>query len=152
MANNINSQETVANIRTVQIDCTAFKVSLVQICHDWQQSLIHIVFTRLERDLHFMSTFIHDNTNKSESIDRESALTESACSFVRINVRPAVYADIPVYQDMIDQLREEVPRTEGKLPLIDEQVALLIRYEKELDMPVSVASLQFYSGLLILAR
>ena len=64
VANNINSQEAVVNIRTVQIDCTAFKVSLVQICHEWQQSLIHIVATRLERDLQFMSTFIHDNTHK----------------------------------------------------------------------------------------
>ena len=51
VANNINNQETIINIQMIQIDCTLFKVSLVQICHEWQQSLIQIVLNRLENDL-----------------------------------------------------------------------------------------------------
>lgn len=48
----------------IQIDCTSFKVSLVQICHDWQQSLINIVLNRLENGLRMISTLIKNNTEK----------------------------------------------------------------------------------------
>jgi hypothetical protein len=64
VANNINNQETIVNIRMIQIDCTPFKVSLVQICHEWQQSLIHIVLVRLEKDLQKILTLIKTNTEK----------------------------------------------------------------------------------------
>ena len=64
VANNINNQETIVNVRMIQIDCTPFKVSLVQICHEWQQSLIHIVLIRLEKDLQMILTFIKHNTEK----------------------------------------------------------------------------------------
>ena len=49
----------------IQIDCSLFKVSLVQICHQWQQSLIQIVFNRLENDLQMIRILIKDNTEKS---------------------------------------------------------------------------------------
>jgi hypothetical protein len=48
----------------IQIDCTSFKVSLVQICHEWQQSLIHIVLIRLEKDLQMILSLIKNNTEK----------------------------------------------------------------------------------------
>lgn len=49
----------------IQIDCTPFKVSLVQICHQWQQSLIEIVHQRLKTDLQMIRTVIRENTEKS---------------------------------------------------------------------------------------
>lgn len=64
VANNINNHETVVNINLVQIDCTSFKVSLIQICHEWQQSLMHIVSVRLEKDLQMISILIKTNTEK----------------------------------------------------------------------------------------
>lgn len=64
LANNINSQESLVNIRMIQIDCSAFKVSLVQICHQWQQSLIHIVLHRLEKGLDMVSKLIKKNIEK----------------------------------------------------------------------------------------
>lgn len=48
----------------IQIDCTLFKVSLVQICHEWQQSLIYIVLNRLENDLQMIIILIKNNTEK----------------------------------------------------------------------------------------
>jgi dynein heavy chain len=68
VANNINNQETIINIQMIQIDCSLFKVSLVQICHQWQQSLIQIVFNRLENDLQMIRILIKDNTEKSVCI------------------------------------------------------------------------------------
>jgi dynein heavy chain len=68
VANNINNQETIINIQMIQIDCSSFKVSLVQICHQWQQSLIQIVFNRLENDLQMIRILIKDNTEKSVCI------------------------------------------------------------------------------------
>ena len=64
VANNINNQETIINIQMIQIDCTSFKVSLVQICHQWQQSLIEIVLYRLKSDLQMIRTLIKENTEK----------------------------------------------------------------------------------------
>ncbi|CAF0762898.1 unnamed protein product [Adineta steineri] len=114
VANNINNQETIVNIRMIQIDCTSFKVSLVQICHEWQQSLIRIVLVRLEKDLQMISTLIANNTEK-------------------INILPKTYDEIPIYQQFIDELKVDIPRIEAKLPLIDEEMTLLIRYEIEIQ-------------------
>lgn len=52
------------NIRMVQIDSTPFKVTLVQICHEWQQSLIRIVLVRLEKDLRMISSLIKENMDR----------------------------------------------------------------------------------------
>jgi hypothetical protein len=49
----------------IQIDCSSFKISLIQICHQWQESLIEIVFNRLENDLQMIRILIKDNTEKS---------------------------------------------------------------------------------------
>ncbi|UJR33040.1 hypothetical protein I4U23_020499 [Adineta vaga] len=114
VANNINNQETIVNIRMIQIDCTLFKVSLIQICHQWQQSLIQIVLVRLEKDLQIILTLIKNNTEK-------------------INILPKTYAEIPIYQQFIDELKMDISRIETKLPLIDEEVTLLLRYEIEID-------------------
>lgn len=48
----------------IQIDCTSFKVSLVQICQEWQQSLMSLVSSRLEKDLNMISLLIKNNTEK----------------------------------------------------------------------------------------
>lgn len=64
LANNINNQESLVNIRIIQIDASALKVSLVQICHQWQQSLIHIVLRRLENDLEMITALIRENIEK----------------------------------------------------------------------------------------
>ncbi|CAF2418248.1 unnamed protein product [Rotaria sp. Silwood2] len=117
LANNINNQDTIVNIHMIQIDCTSFKVSLVQICHEWQQSLIRIVLIRLEKDLQMISTLIKNNTEK-------------------VNILPKTYAEIPIYQEFIDELKADVLRIEAKLPLINEEVALLLRYEIEIDPKV----------------
>ncbi|CAF4640561.1 unnamed protein product [Rotaria sp. Silwood1] len=114
LANNINNQESIVNIHMIQIDCISFKVSLVQICHEWQQSLIHIVLVRLEKDLQMISTLIKDNTEK-------------------VNILPKIYDEIPIYQEFIDELKSDVLRIEAKFPLINEEVALLLRYEIEID-------------------
>ncbi|CAF0769681.1 unnamed protein product [Adineta ricciae] len=114
VANNINNQETIVNVRMIQIDCASFKVSLVQICHHWQQSLIRIVLVRFENDLQNTLTLIKNNTE-------------------RIHIVPKTYAEIPVYQQFIDELKVNVPEIEKKLPLIHEQMMLLVRYEIEID-------------------
>ncbi|CAF4716798.1 unnamed protein product [Rotaria socialis] len=114
VANNINNQEAIVNLNMIQIDCSSFKVSLVQICHEWQQSLIQIVLVRLEKDLQMISTLIKDNTEK-------------------INILPKIYDEIPTYQQFIDELKTDVLKIESRLPLINEEVALLLRYEIEID-------------------
>ncbi|CAF1493626.1 unnamed protein product [Rotaria magnacalcarata] len=114
VANNINSQEAIVNLNMIQIDCSSFKVSLVQICHEWQQSLIQIVLVRLEKDLQMISTLIKGNTEK-------------------INILPKMYDEIPNYQQFIDELKTDALEIESKLPLINEEVALLFRYEIEIN-------------------
>ena len=52
----------------------------------------------------------------------------------RIHVLPKTYAEIPVYQQFIDELKADVLEIEKKLPLINEQMALLVRYEIEIDL------------------
>ena len=49
----------------IQIDCTLFKTSLVQICHEWQQNLIQIVLNRLEKDLQMIFILIKNLFSKS---------------------------------------------------------------------------------------
>ena len=53
--------------------------------------------------------------------------------FNRIHIVPKTYAEIPVYQQFIDELKANIPEIEKKLPLINEQMALLVRYEIEID-------------------
>jgi len=101
----------------IQIDCSLFKVSLVQICHQWQQSLISIVSNRFENDLESIQLLIKENTEK-------------------INVVPKTYDDIPIYQEFIEQLKNDIPRIEDKLPVINEQIGLLHRYEIDINPKV----------------
>ncbi len=55
---------------------------------------------------------------------------------IRINFLPKTYDEIPIYQQLIEELKEDIPRMEVKLPLINEEVALLLRYEIEIDPKV----------------
>lgn len=48
----------------IQIDCSLLKISLVQICYQWQQSLIYIVLNRVENDLEIIRLLIKNNTEK----------------------------------------------------------------------------------------
>ncbi|CAF4415683.1 unnamed protein product, partial [Adineta steineri] len=50
-----------------------------------------------------------------------------------INILPKTYDEIPIYQQFIDELKVDIPRIEAKLPLIDEEMTLLIRYEIEIQ-------------------
>jgi hypothetical protein len=56
--------------------------------------------------------------------------------FIRINILPKIYDEIPIYQQFIDELKEDIPRIEAKLPLINEEIALLFRYEIDIDPKV----------------
>ncbi len=55
----------------------------------------------------------------------------------RINILPKIYDEVLLYQEYIDELKADIPRIEAKLPLINEEVALLHRYEIEIDPKVS---------------
>jgi hypothetical protein len=55
-----------------------------------------------------------------------------------MNVLPNSYEDVTVYQQFIEELKADIPRIEAKLPLINEEVALLLRYEIEIDSKVSL--------------
>ncbi|CAF1052735.1 unnamed protein product [Didymodactylos carnosus] len=125
VANNINNQETIANILMYQIDCTPLKVALVKICQEWQQSLIYIVLGRLENDLNDIVSLIKQNTERAV-------------------ILPKTYDDIPIYQQFIDDLKANIPRIEAKIPLISEEVALLLRYEVEIEQGVSSPSIPRY--------
>jgi hypothetical protein len=56
----------------------------------------------------------------------------------RIHILPATYDDILVYQQTIDELRADLPRIQRKFPLIDEQMALLVRYEINIETNVCI--------------
>ena len=60
-------------------------------------------------------------------------------SIRRVNILPKTYDDIASYQQMIEQLKAELPRIEPKLPIINEEVALLLRYEMEIDADVGLS-------------
>lgn len=62
---------------------------------------------------------------------------------IRINILPKVYDEIPIYQQLIDQFKIDVLEVEAKLPLINEEVALLLRYEVEID-PKVIHKIIFY--------
>ncbi len=70
----------------------------------------------------------------------------------RINHLPKTYDDIPIYQELIDELKRDLPRIEMKLPIINEEIALLIRYEIEIDpkvcffLPIDLIDLFLYSN------
>ncbi len=55
---------------------------------------------------------------------------------IRINLLPKTYDEISIYQEFIDELKRDLPRIEMKLPIINEEIALLIRYEIEIDSKV----------------
>jgi len=55
---------------------------------------------------------------------------------IRINILPKTYDEIPIYQQFLDELKEDLPRIEEKLPIINEEIALLLRYETEIDSKV----------------
>lgn len=54
----------------------------------------------------------------------------------RIHIHPKTYEEIPIYQKFIDELETDMIRIEANLPLINEEVALLLRYEIEIDSQV----------------
>ncbi len=55
---------------------------------------------------------------------------------IRINILPKIYDEIPIYQQFINELKTDIPRIEAKLPIINEEIALLLRYEIEIDPEV----------------
>ena len=60
-----------------------------------------------------------------------------------LNILPKIYEEIPGYQEFLDRLKEDLPKIEGKLPIISEEIALLLRYETEIDP--QVCSIVFFS-------
>lgn len=54
----------------------------------------------------------------------------------RLGIHPKIYEEIPLYQELLEQLKSDLPRIEEKLPIINEEIALLLRYETEIDHQV----------------
>ena len=53
-----------------------------------------------------------------------------------MNILPKNFDEIPIYEEFIDEFKKDVLKIEVKLPLINEEVALLLRYEIEIDSKV----------------
>lgn len=64
MANDVEQEETVLNIRFVKLDCSPLKSSLVQHCSDWQSRLTHLLSHMASNRLKELHASLQDNAKR----------------------------------------------------------------------------------------
>ncbi|TSK77047.1 Dynein heavy chain 2, axonemal [Bagarius yarrelli] len=113
--NNVQREETVLNVQFVLLDCSPLMFSLVDHCTEWQdkltQLLIHMASNRL-KELH---SYLHDNAQRISQIPHSlDKLVESIA--------------------LLDTLQRDVSKTESQIRPIQEQFAILEKYEELSDL------------------
>ena len=64
VANNVQKEETVLNIKFVLLDCSHLKFSLVQHCNEWQNKCTTLLKEMAARRLLELHTYLEENSEK----------------------------------------------------------------------------------------
>ncbi|XP_053341025.1 dynein axonemal heavy chain 2 [Clarias gariepinus] len=117
VANNIQKEETVMSVQFVLLDCSLLKFSLVQHCNEWQnkftQLLSLMASTRL-KELHY---YLHDKAK-------------------RLSQTPQTLDELMESLKLLETLQEDINKTESQIPPIQDQFAILEKYEVPVERDI----------------
>ncbi|GCB75014.1 hypothetical protein scyTo_0020306, partial [Scyliorhinus torazame] len=117
VANNVQKEETVVQIQFVLLDCSPLKFSLVQHCNEWQNK-----FTTLLSEMagHMLLDFCQFLENSRDKVTHIPLTLEQLTSGVQL----------------LEQLQNELPKTEARITPIHEQFNILEKYEFQIEESV----------------
>ncbi|KAK7909360.1 hypothetical protein WMY93_014044 [Mugilogobius chulae] len=113
----VQQEETVVIVRFVVLDCSPLKSALVQHCNEWQTK-----FTRLLSDI--ASSRLQE---LHESLHNDAK---------RLKLVPQTLEELSESLKLLDSLKKDLPNIDARIPVIQEQFALLDKYEEPLTQKV----------------
>uniref|UniRef100_A0A8C4S375 Dynein axonemal heavy chain 2 n=1 Tax=Erpetoichthys calabaricus TaxID=27687 RepID=A0A8C4S375_ERPCA len=110
VANNVQKEETVINIQFVLLDCSPLKFSLVQHCNEWQNKFTTLLSEMASSRLAELHHFLQENA-------------------ANVSKPPQTLMELGDSLKLLELLQSELTKTEGRIPPIHEQFAILEKYE-----------------------
>uniref|UniRef100_A0ABM5EJD6 Dynein axonemal heavy chain 2 isoform X2 n=1 Tax=Pogona vitticeps TaxID=103695 RepID=A0ABM5EJD6_9SAUR len=117
VANNVQKEETVLSIQFVLLDCSHLKAAVVQHCSEWQHKLTNLLNEMASGRLRELWAYLRDN---AADVSRPPQTLEELSRSLALH----------------ETLQNDLPKTEGQIPPIHEQFAILEKYEVAVDEEV----------------
>ncbi|KAJ0006370.1 hypothetical protein NQD34_013643, partial [Periophthalmus magnuspinnatus] len=113
----VQQEETVVNVRFVILDCSPLKSALVQHCNEWQTKLTRLLCDIATTKLKELHTSLHDNVKRLKRV-------------------PQTLEELGESLNLLNSLKNDLPKMEAQIPVIQEQFALLDKNEEPLEQEV----------------
>ncbi|KAK2860339.1 hypothetical protein Q7C36_004505 [Tachysurus vachellii] len=117
VANNVQKEETVLNVQFVLLDCSPLKFSLVQHCNEWQDKFTQLLSLMASTRLKELHHYLHDSAQ-------------------RLSQTPQTLDELIESLKLLDTLQGDVSKTESQIPPIQEQFAILEKYEVTVESDI----------------
>ncbi|XP_058251926.1 dynein axonemal heavy chain 2 isoform X2 [Hemibagrus wyckioides] len=117
VANNVQKEETVLNVQFVLLDCSPLKFSLVQHCNEWQNKFTQLLSLMASTRLKELHHYLHDNAQ-------------------RLSQTPQTLDELVESLKLLETLQGDVSKTESQIPPIQEQFAILEKYEVTVERDI----------------
>ncbi|MCI4377271.1 hypothetical protein PGIGA_G00201730 [Pangasianodon gigas] len=117
VANNVQKEETVLNVQFVLLDCSPLKFSLVQHCNEWQNKFTQLLSLMASTRLKELHCYMHDNAQRLAQI-------------------PQTLDELVESLKLLETLQGDVSKTESQIPPIQEQFAILEKYEVTVERDI----------------
>ncbi|CAF1063283.1 unnamed protein product [Rotaria sordida] len=111
VANNVQSRDTFATVQFVLIDCSPLKNALVVHCLQWQAKLTALLLKLATNGLEQLANYIEENS-------------------ASVLMTPENHYGLEAKQKLLETLQQDIPIYEAKFAPLQEQFALLEKYEK----------------------
>ncbi|XP_055012614.1 dynein axonemal heavy chain 2 [Boleophthalmus pectinirostris] len=113
----VQQEETVVVVRFVILDCSPLKSALVQHCNEWQTKFTGLLCDVASTGLKELHASLHHNAE-------------------RLKRAPQTLEELGETLKLLDSLKNDLPKTEAQIPVIQEQFALLDKHEEPLEQEV----------------
>ncbi|KAK3546101.1 hypothetical protein QTP70_022875 [Hemibagrus guttatus] len=117
VANNVQKEETVLNVQFVLLDCSPLKFSLVQHCNEWQNKFTQLLSLMASTRLRELHGYLHDSAQ-------------------RLLQTPQTLDELVESLKLLETLQGDVSKTESQIPPIQEQFAILEKYEVTVERDI----------------
>ncbi|KAI5104428.1 dynein heavy chain 2, axonemal isoform X1 [Silurus meridionalis] len=124
VANNVQKEETALSVQFVLLDCSPLKFSLLQHCNEWQNKFTQLLSLTAITSLKELHCYLQDSAQ-------------------RLSKAPQTLDELVDGLKLLETLREDLSKTESKIHPIQDQFAVLEKYE----VPVEPEIQQMLDGV-----
>ncbi|XP_078792424.1 dynein axonemal heavy chain 2 isoform X2 [Oryzias latipes] len=127
-AENAEHEETLLKMQFVMLDFSPLKLSIMQHCHMWQTKFTQLLGGLASSNLTGLYAYMEDNAK-------------------RLGQPPQTLEELEERSKLLETLHNNSAKTEAQIKLIQEEFAVLQKYDEAVENPLSDAVQNMFEGL-----